>query len=89
MSTSAVVASLTEGSVNPFSCMSLSPSREYAVAAAKANEAPLRHAERNRSDHLRRTENVLKSASALFGDFLPSARMSSLLSRMIAPSFGR
>ena len=35
MSTSAVVASLTEGSVNPFSCMSLSPSREYAVAAAK------------------------------------------------------
>lgn len=31
----AVVASLTEGSMNPFSCVSLSPSREYAVAAAK------------------------------------------------------
>jgi hypothetical protein len=35
MSNSAVVASLTEGSVDPFSCMSLSPSREYAIAAAK------------------------------------------------------
>jgi len=35
MSNSAVVASLTEGSANPFSCMSLSPSRQYAVAATK------------------------------------------------------
>ncbi len=31
----AVVASLTEGSMNPFSCLSLSPSKDYAVAAAK------------------------------------------------------
>ena len=31
----AVVASLAEGSMNPFSCVSLSPSRDYAIAAAK------------------------------------------------------